>query len=165
MRSGCKALLHLLDVYLRVRDCKRCHHHAAGSELLGKLARVYSGYSRDSLLVHPLVKRHEEVPVACHKGQLVDHQPPDLYPVRLEEFGDSVSINCAGIRNAIVSNQGVRECQDLAVIRGISQRLGIPDHPGIEYNLAKPCRGAAKPITVKNGSVVKNQLSKLLCVV
>jgi hypothetical protein len=65
-------------------------------------------------------------PVAGRLGELFHHEAGDLHPPRLEVF----------LRHAIVTDQGIRQGQDLASVGGIGQHLLVAGHRRTEHHLA-----------------------------
>ena len=109
-------------------------HGALLAELLCQGSGVNAAKAWDLLGLEPRSQAFAGVPVAAVFRVIGDDQRGTLYLFRLEVFGYAVHPVLG--RNAVIAYHRVGRDQDLALVGGVCQALGVAGHRGIEYQLA-----------------------------
>ena len=88
------------------------------------------------------------------EGRVVrDDERRDVHARRLEVARQAVRVDDVLGRHAVVADERVRQHEDLAAVRRIRQRLGVPDHAGVEDDLARRGLARAERVALIDGAV------------
>mmetsp|Transcript_103902 Transcript_103902/g.294059 ORF Transcript_103902/g.294059 Transcript_103902/m.294059 type:complete len:443 (+) Transcript_103902:4314-5642(+) len=114
--------------------------------------RVHAIDARDLLLLQPLPKRPLGGVVRPSEGVVGDDHRLDVDPLALEVREEPEGVALL-VWHAVVPDQGEREHQDLSGVGRVRQRLGVPDHAGVEHDLARRRALVAEGEALEGGAI------------
>ena len=120
-----------------VVDCLGCQyapHRATGADSSNEITGIDPFKADNVARFQERIKVRSAAIVARHPGQFTNDEPFDLHPFRL----------LIVVGGAIVADERIGHCDDLAAIRRVGERLLIAHHRGVEDDFAADGAGRAE---------------------
>mmetsp|Transcript_32814 Transcript_32814/g.69011 ORF Transcript_32814/g.69011 Transcript_32814/m.69011 type:complete len:223 (-) Transcript_32814:188-856(-) len=142
-----------VQIYLDPAD-----HGTLLANFLCQHSGVNVAQSRDALFLEPIAKGGCGVPVRVVMGVILYDESGGVDFVGFEIGGQSEFVELFAVGDTVVSYHWCGECDDLALIRRISQRLRITNHTSGENDLSSVTLVTTKTPSGQRRSILQMKL-------